>query len=61
MSTLERGGVDRDDVGVRLCGPDDRGVQHPRQRDVVDVATAAGDQRRVLLAPQRLADEAVAA
>ena len=50
------GGVDRDDLGVRLGRADDRHVEHAGHHHVVDVAAAAGDHPRVLLAPERLAD-----
>ena len=50
------GGVDRDDLGVRLGRADDGHVEHAGDDHVVDVAPAAGDHPRVLLAPQRLAD-----
>ncbi len=49
-------GVDRDDLGVRLGRADERRPKHPGERDVVDVARAAGDQRWVLLATQEAAD-----
>ena len=45
------GRVDRDDLGVCLGRADERRPQHPGQRDVVDIASATDDQRRVLLTP----------
>ena len=50
------GRVDRDDLRVRLGRAHDRHVQHAVQDEVVDVRRAAGDQPRVLLAADRLAD-----
>ena len=59
---LERGGgVDRDDPGVRLGRAHEGHVQLPGHHQVVDVGRPAGDQARVLLALERLSDEAVAA
>ena len=46
-------GVDRDDPRVRVRAAQHRAVQHPGQRDVVDVAAAAADEPGVLLAPHR--------
>ena len=48
--------VDREHLGVRLGRAHDRGVQHARQGEVVDVGRAARDEARILLAAQRLAD-----
>ena len=42
--------IDADDAGVRVRRAQDRQVQHPRQRDVVDVAAAAPDEPGILLA-----------
>ena len=47
-----RRGVDRDDPGVGERAAQDRAVEHPGQRDVVEVAALAADEPRVLLAPQ---------
>ena len=44
-------GVDRDDVGVRMRRADDVGVQRAgRHREIVGIAAAARQQRRVFLA-----------
>ena len=48
----------RDDAGVRVRAAHDRGVQHPRQLDVVDVAALAAQEARVLDAVDALADPA---
>ncbi len=47
------GGIDRDDAGVRERAPQDGAVQHPGQRQVVDVAALPADEPRVLLALER--------
>ena len=52
-----RGEVERDDPTVRDVAAHERRFQHARQRDVIDVATAPGEQAGVLLACHRLADE----
>ena len=56
VAGLGRALVDRDDRGVGLGRADDRRVQHPGDRDVVDVGGLAGDQPRILLAAQGAAD-----
>ena len=45
-----RGGVDRDDLGVRVGAAQHRAVHHPGQADVVEVGALAADEARVLLA-----------
>ena len=51
LRVLQGGGrVDRDDAGVRERAAQHRAVQHPGQRDVVDVGALAADEARVLLA-----------
>ena len=49
--------VDAADARVGVWAADDGGVKHPRQRDVADVAPAALDQSRILLAEEPVADE----
>jgi hypothetical protein len=49
--------VDALDAGVRVGRAQDRHVGHPRQLEIVEVLGGAGDQARVLDAPDRLADE----
>ena len=49
-------GVDRDDLRVGERAADHRQVQHPRERDVVGPAGAAGDEPLVLLAAALAAD-----
>ena len=41
-------GIHRVDATVRHVAAQERGMQHPRQHDVVDVATGAGEDARVL-------------
>src|SRR5436305_10160723 len=45
---------------MRLGRAHNGDVEHPRQHHVVGVHASAGDQRRILLAPQALADVAAA-
>ena len=49
------------DRRVGLRGPHERRVQHAGESDVLDVGRASRDQARILLALERLPDEAVAA
>ncbi len=50
--------VDRENPAARDRAARERDVQHPRQRDVVDELAAPGQQARVLLARDALADVA---
>ena len=50
--------VDRPDIGMRVGAPEDRGVEHAGELDVLDVLGAAGEQARVLNALQGVADVA---
>ena len=50
-------GVDGDDTGVGVGAAHDGRVQHAGERDVPDVAPAALDEARVLLAEEPVADE----
>jgi hypothetical protein len=50
---LRRGGVDRDDPGVRQRAAQDRPVQHPRQLDVVHEGAPAADEPGILFARDR--------
>ena len=49
--------VDAGDFGMRERAPDEAGVQHSGQVDVVDEAPCAAQQRRVLEPRDRLADQ----
>ena len=53
------GDVDLADARVRVRAAHDGHPDHPRQRHVVDVARLAGDELRVLLAQDALADVAL--
>ena len=53
-----RGGVDGDDAAMRVRGTNDAHVQLMRERNVGGEAALAGDQRKVLEARDRAADEA---
>ena len=43
-------GIDAANERVRIRAADERDMQHTRQRDVVEVAALAGEQRQVLAA-----------
>ena len=55
---LRPGGVDRDDAGVCKGAAQELHVQHPRERDVVDVVALAADEALVLLALDRVPEPA---
>jgi len=42
--------IDAADRGMRVGAAQHHGVQHPRKRDIVDIAATAGEQVRVFLA-----------
>jgi hypothetical protein len=52
-----RGGVDLADARVGMRAPDEGGVRHARELQVVDVLAAPGDESRVLASLDRLPEQ----